>query len=452
MSDYLDQIVAFICKFGINEIPPDVIQRAKLVIADSLAVIARGAKEGEVKTLTQRLAVPNGRKTSSLIGGGLRTEPSKAALINGTAGTFLDLDEGHRFARGHPAMHVIPAALAVAEKEGLSGKDFLCAFILGYEVGARIGIASNLPPAMQSHGTWGTMGASVAVAKLMNCAAQDMREIINVSSSLSLTTSRQAALEGATVRNVYTGVSGYMGILTLELVQSGFVGERDGLRSVFGKVLSDRFSPEPIIDGLGQRFEIMRNYFKLHACCRYNHGTLDALSSIIAKRPEIRNLPHEIEEVEVTTYSFAAQLSNKNPRTSLAAKFSIPFAVASFIIHGSAGTDSFSYRAVNDPLIKVLSGRVHVKEDPEFSAMLPNCRPSRVRVTLTNGMVFEAQVLTNKGDAEDPYNTEELRLKYFELIKGVWDRKIGETMYKAIMNLDGLENINLMTKQIGGIS
>jgi 2-methylcitrate dehydratase PrpD len=422
------------------------------VMADSLAVIACGALEEEIKELTAKLVTLNETRDSSIIGRVLRTEPSKAALINGAAGTFLELDEGHRFARGHPAMHVMPAALAIAEKKNLSGKKLLNAFILGYEIGTRIGIACNLPISMQSHGTWGTVGASIAVAKLMGYTREEMKQIINVSSSLSLATSRRTALEGATVRNAYTGVSGHMGILAHQLVQSGFTGESDGLRSVFGNVVSDTFSPELMIDGLGHRFEILRNYFKLHACCRYNHATLDALSSIIDQRQGRRILPNEVVKVEVITYSLAAQLSDQNPKNMRAGKFSIPFAVSSFIVHGSAGVESFTSQAINDPLIRALAQRVEVLEDPQLSAMLPDHRPSRVRVTLTDGTILEAHVLSNKGDKESPYSQEELRTKYFKLARKAWDLNVAEAIHDAVMNLDKLDNVNLMTNWISPVS
>lgn len=452
MSDYLDQIATYISECEFDDLPYDVINRAKMVMADSIAVIACGAQEKEVKALISKIPIPSALNVATLIGVGIRTEPLKAALINGIAGTFTELDEGNRFARGHPAIHVIPAALAVAEESGLSGKEFITALVLGYEIGARVGTACKLRSLMQSHGTWGTIGAAASVGKLMGYKKEDLKQIINVSSSLSLATSKRTALEGGTVRNVYAGVSGFFGILAHHLIQSGFTGERDGLRTVFGTVVSDAFSSELMVEELGHRFEIMRNYFKLHACCRYNHATLDALSSIISGRPGGRILPDEVAMVEVITYSLAAQLSDQNPLNTLAGKFSIPFSVASFIVHGSAGLDSFTPQAIQDPVIRALSQRVTVMEEPEFTAMLPDYRPSKVRVTLIEGTVLEAQALTNKGDAEDPYSQKDLRRKYFELAKRVWKQEVAETIYADVMRLDELDNVNQLTSLMTSIS
>lgn len=448
MSDYLDQLAAYICGCCFEELPAEVVKRAHEVMADSLAVIAVGAQEEEVKALTGRMVSPGGKEAATVIGAGIRTESSKAALINGTAGTFLELDEGNQFARGHPGIHVIPAALAVAEEVNLSGRDLLTALVLGYEIGARIGIACKLRMSMHPHGTWGTVGAAVAVAKLMGYGEKAMREIINVSSSLGLATSRQTMLQGGTVRNVYAGVSGYMGILAHELVQSGFTGEADGLQTVFGSVVSDTFVPEEMTKDLGRRFEIARNYFKRHACCRYNHGTLDALGSIAAQRPGGRIGADEVAKVEVETYSLAAQLCDQNPGNTLAGKFSVPFAVATFIVHGSTGVESFTPEAIQDPAARALAQRVTVSEDPKLTAMMPQHRPSRVKVILTDGTVFEAQALTNKGDTEDPYSPEELRAKYFELAERVWKPGLAEAIYADAMKLDQLDNVNQMTARM----
>jgi 2-methylcitrate dehydratase PrpD len=445
MPEYLDKLVSYVCRTNFNDLPKAVVRRAKEVLADTVSVIASGAQEDEVKSLTKRLVDPKARQVASLIGSGARTEPSKAALINGTAGTFLELDEGNQFGRGHPGVHVVPAALAVAEEGRLSGQDLLIALVLGYEIGTRIGIACKIRMSMHPHGTWGTVGAAVAVAKLMGYGEAAMREMINVSSSLGLATSRRTMLEGGTVRNVYSGTSNFMGVLAHQLVQSGFTGEADGLKTVYGSVVSDTFSPEVMTDELGTRFEIARNYFKMHACCRYNHGTLDALEKILAKRPVKAG---DVESVDVETYSLAAQLCDRNPQNMLAAKFSIPFAVATLLVHGRTDVTCFTAEAVRKEAVQALAKRVEVKEDPKLTAMMPARRPSRVKVTLKNGEKLEAEVTMNKGDFEDPYGPADLERKYFSLADPVWGHAKAEQIRSRVMAVDEVEDINQVTALI----
>ena len=445
MLNYIDQLANFICKCKFEDFPAEVVQKACLVTADTLAAIAAGAQEEEVKTVAAKILAAKTDGNSTIIGSGEKTEPSKAALINGTAGTFLELDEGNQFGKGHPAIHVIPAVLAMAEKKGLAGRDFITALALGYEIGARIGIASKLRMSMHPHGTWGTVGAAVAVGKLSGYDVPAMKQIINLSPSLSLATSRKTMLEGGTVRNVYAGVSGYMGVLAHNLVQSGFTGEADGLQTVYGSVVSESFDSKMMTEELGKRFEIARNYFKRHACCRYNHGTLDALEEILSQRADHKINPAEIAKVEVKTYSLAAQLCDPNPQNMLAGKFSIPFAVATSIVHGATGIHSFNPEAIQNPIARALAQRVTVVEDPELTAMMPDRRPAKIKVVLKDGSVLEAQTFTNKGDTEDPYSPEELRVKYFELMGRAWNREIAEAVYQDTMRLPELDNIRQLT-------
>ena len=113
MADYLDQVSEFVADTGFDNLPNAAIERARRVIVDTIAAIAAGSVEPEVVALTTRMATQEG--PSSVIGTGRCTLPATAAFLNGTSGTFLELDEGNQFSRGHPGVHALPSALAVAE-------------------------------------------------------------------------------------------------------------------------------------------------------------------------------------------------------------------------------------------------------------------------------------------------------------------------------------------------
>jgi 2-methylcitrate dehydratase PrpD len=290
------------------------------------------------------------------------------------------------------------------------------------------------------------VGAAVAVGKLLEYDKAAMREMINVSSSLTLATSRRTMLEGGLVRNVYSGISAYMGIFAHQLVDAGFNGEKDGLQTVFGSVVSDTFDPDVMTDELGERFEIMRNYFKRHACCRYNHATLDALQEIIRRSSHRRIRPEDVREVEVSTYSLAAQLCDQQPDNSLAGKFSIPFAVATTIVHGHTGVSCFTPQAVQNQTARELAKKVRVVEDPKLTAMMPRQRPSRVSLTLKDGTELKAEAFVNKGDFEDPYSPDELLEKYYELATPVWGEDTARKVYTAVADMDKMPDVNELTR------
>ncbi|MBL8381739.1 MAG: MmgE/PrpD family protein [Burkholderiales bacterium] len=433
--DYLQRLAAFAAGLRFEDLPAATVAQARFVIADTVAAIAAGAGEPEVDALAGALAAAG---PCRVIGTARRAEAATAAFLNGVAGTWLEIDEGNRFSRGHPAVHALPAALAVAEARHLPGRDLLVATVLGYEIGARIGIAASLRPAMHPHGTWGTVGAAVAVARLAGVDAAQMAEVINIASSLTLASSKRTMLEGGTVRNAYAGVANQMGILAVDLAGCGFCGEFDGLGSVFGSVVSEDFDRARLVEGLGERWQIDQNYFKRHACCRYNHGTLDALDTLLARVPLRAD---EIARVDVLSYRYAAELDDQAPRNVLAAKFSVPFAVATRIVTGASGLASFTWERVRDDAVRALAARVFVAEDPALTAMLPRLRPARVRITRTDGSVLDAAADANRGDDQDPYGRAELDEKFLELAGRTLSAPAARALHQRLHRLDDVADV-----------
>lgn len=446
MPEYLDRTCQFVVKTTFRELSANVVEQAKKVLYDCVGVMAAGAQQKEPREMARRLAAQSGRRSSTVIGQKKKADAMTAALLNGTAGTWLELDEGNQFARGHAGIHVVPVALAFGEEINASGKEVITALVLGYEIACRIGIASKLRMTMHPHGSWGTVGAAVTVGKLMKVKADEMERLINLASSMTLATSRKTMLEGGTVRNLYAGVSGTMGALAGHLLKSGFTGEADGIGSVYGAVVSEAFHPEAMTEALGSRYEIARNYFKQYACCRYNHSSLDALYAIMGHQPEGTLDPKKVESVRVETYSLAAQLCSQHPGNMLAAKFSVPFAIATTIVHGNSGVGSFLPQKVKRPEIRELASRVAVEENPEFTGMMPSRRPSRVTVRLRDGRAFTETVFVSKGDIEDPYSTEELEAKFLDLTTPVYgSRKAGEILERS-KRLEACKSIRDYTK------
>ncbi len=440
-SSHQQALAEFLSATGFAQLPGEVVARARWVVADSLAVIGAAMQEPEMRSLVTLLAEEEGAGPATVVGASAKLARSMAAFANGTAGTFLELDEGNQFARGHPGIHVVPASLARGEATGCSGSELLLAIALGYEVGSRIGIASKIRMSMHPHGTWGTVGAAVAAGKLSGLDAQGFRDLVNLSSCLGLTTSRRTMLEGGTVRNSYSGISNELGLRAEQMLRAGFTGEAEGLRTVYGSVISEVFEEHLMTEALGERWEIARNYFKMHACCRYNHGSLDALGLILAQRPDGKLAAEQIERIDVETYSLAAQLCDQAPGNMLAAKFSLPFSVATTIVNGGAQPESFGPEARADATTRALAQKVFVREDPALTGMMPEHRPSRVTITLTGGERIKAEVLSNKGDTEDPYSEADLERKFQRLGEPVWGKAHAARILETVMRLDRLADV-----------
>ena len=236
---------------------------------------------------------------------------------------------------------MVPAVLAAGER--LCASDPICCspLALGYEIGSRIGIASKV----RDHASARHLGnrrRRVGGREAGGASDDEIIETINIASSFGLSTSRRTMLEGGPsatpTRASRTSSASWHGSC-----RPGFVGEADGVGTVYGTVIADNFQPDEMVLELGERWEIARNYFKRHAACRYTHGALDALSEIVGQAGGTID-PVAIEAIEVDTYVWAAQLDSAEPKNMLAAKFSLPFALATFIVNGSASVPAFRGR------------------------------------------------------------------------------------------------------------
>ena len=431
MESVVKKFANFIEKSAEIEIPNATLHSAKLIVADCLGAIVGGMAEPEIRMLAES----KGDNVFEILDGTKRVADETISFLFGTAGTVLEMDEGHQFAKGHPGMHIFPALLAAARNREFSGEEFLRAFIIGYDVGARIGLASNLNTNMHPHGTWGGLGAAAGLAVMNKMNAREASEYLNIVSSLTLATSRKTMLEGATVRNSYAGVSNKMAHVGLMLLKAGFTGEQDGIKSIFGSVVSNKFDDKSAVELLGKRFEVSRNYFKLHACCRYNHAALDALWKIIEQHSEVKNI-NQIEKIEVQSYNLAAELKDQNPRNVLACKFSVPFAIATTLANLDSGVLSFTENMRTNKNIQNLCQKVTIVEDTNMTGKLPNLRPADVYIQMANGSTFKAQVTTNRGDWQDPYSEEELKQKFISLTTRLWSQKKALNVYSKSMKLE----------------
>jgi len=437
-ADYLDRLAAWAATTPLDAMPKAVRERAGVVIADSIGVTVHGMQHPEMREMLARLLADGRSGDASVIGAGRRADPSTAALLNGTAGTWIDMNEGNLHAVGHPGIQVIPLAWAIGEQEHRSGRDVLAAFIAGYEVSSRIKRASATRLAVHPHGTFGTIGAAVAAARLAGYDAAAMRAIVNVSATLGIAASRRALTTGATVRNVYTGLSGAMGWLAHTMVQSGFTGEPDAVASVYGAIYADRFDPDAAVRGLGDEYLLPRGFIKIHACGRYIHGALDGVQALMARRPLAAE---SIASIRVRTYRMAAGLGHADVTSEFGARFSLPFAVASLICHGRSGLDNYDAASLADARIRTLARRVSVAEDAEFTAAFPGRGPTQVTIMLTDGAELAERSDYHRGEAENPHPPAALRAKYAELTAPVWGRERAEVLYDRVLDLERVTDV-----------
>lgn len=441
----LQQLAHFVATATYDSLPQAIVERAQEVARDTVGVIVGGMREAEVAALADHaLATSPGR--ASLLGHGGHTSAAWAALVHGTAGTSLEMDEGHAPARGHAAIHALPVALALAQERGASGSEAITAFVVGYEVAARAGVATRLRPPVHPFGAWGVLGAAAVAAWFRRFDAAATAGTLEVAASYAIAPSFAAAFQGANVRNTYAGVVNRLGMLAADLYALGFRGEEGGLHTTFGEILGQSFDPAALVAGLqgeaSKGYEIMHGYFKPYSACRYTHAAVDAVLALRAGGLD----PAQVQRVEVETYDIAAKLLDPAPATPLAARFSTPYVVAVTLLRGEAGPESFHPQVLGDDAVLDLAKRVTVCEDPAFTAMTPSQRPARVRLHLRDGSQRETTVTGSKGDPDQPMSDEELQIKFQNLVQPVVGTSATTAAWDVLGRLATLPNLDEMVQ------
>src|SRR5271156_6531041 len=412
MGLQIEALAQFVAQTRWEDIPGPVQRHAKLVLLDTLGVILAGAERPEVRELRDDLAGTAGTGATVYARGWPAQDPRTAALLNGIAGRSIELCEGLRFVSGQAAMQVLPGVLAVGEHAGSSGREMLAAFVLGYDLAARLAGGFTPRPLAHQNGQVSLLAAAAAGARLRGLDAAGISRAMRIATTLLLTPSYTNAVAGATTLNVAGGMSGFAGALAPELAQAGFEAQPDAIEEALGQLVGGGFAPDGILDELGTRWEITRNYFRLYACCNPIHPALDCLAAALA---ELRPRPDQVERIDVATYRFASVMQNPEPPNYFASKYSLPHAAAVMAVRGNAGFTALDDTALNDPTIAALRHRVQVGEDPAMSALAPRLRPARVTVTLTDGRRATHSCDSHRGDFQQPFAESEIREKFREL-------------------------------------
>ena len=446
-QDYLDQLAEFVAETRWEDFDPAAIAAAKDVVLDTIGAILAGSRLRENANFAALATTMSGPGEATIFGHQGQVQPVWAAMVNATAGVSLEMDEGNRLGGGHPSIHVTPGAIAVSEDLGSSGSEALASIIVGYEVISRIGAATTVKAEVHSHGTWGTIGTAAATARLMGFDTGQTRTAMNLAMSMSPANTWTPCIEGATVRNLYPGRSGFQGILATHLSRCGYTAIADGPADLYRTFLGDGFDPDAVVDGLGgDTYRIQQNYFKLHACCLYNHPVLDAVQDLLR---EEHFAPSEVKGIAVTAPPIAGIMADPHPDNMLSAKFSIPYAVAAAICYGRTDVTAFLPERVDSADIRALAERVLLDADPEMNLRRYDYPSARVAVHLADGRVRRAEVTSQRGDFSNPAGREELLGKFRSLAGPTLGLEKLEPAINTVGRLDGLDSIGELTRLLG---
>jgi len=426
------------------DLPPDVVHEAKRRIADVVGAGLSGSTTpvgDRIRKFAQKNAQPG---TAAIWGSNTCVSPAYAAMANGTMAFHLELDDVHRTSHTHPGVTTIPAALALAEQNGLSGKDVLAAVVLGYDAQARVGMAVSpsiyVDRTYLAPGTLGIFGATAAAAKLLKLDKETTGGALSASSYIGPLAPFESFRLGAPAKDTIMGWANFCGLYAADLAAHGFGGPETALEGEYGfcKTVSTRYDMARLHDQLGRRFEILYTGIKPYACCRQHHSAIDAVLEI--KQRE-KLTADQVAAVKLRTFVVAARGTNQAPDSVPAAKYSAPYTIALALRLGQNRREQYALDLIHDPELLDLAARVEVVADAELEALYDEKWPSIVEITTKNGRVLSARRDLPKGEPEYPISDAELKEKFLSLATDRVSEERAEAIWAAVFKLDAMNSV-----------
>jgi 2-methylcitrate dehydratase PrpD len=411
-------LAEFVAGLGYSDIPSTVIEGAKDLLVDWMGSALAGKGARPVVALERFAAeMGPGDGPSEIVPSGGSTSPLFAALINGAASHVAEQDDVHNGSVFHPGTVVFPAALAVAQTEGASGRDLLVAAIAGYEVGIRVGefLGRSHYKTFHTTGTAGTLASAAAVAKLLSLDADGTQHALG-SAGTQAAGLWEFLRDGADSKQIHTAKAAADGLLSAYLARSGVTGARRILEGAQGLAagMSNDADPAKLTDGLGTRWATIETSYKWHASCRHTHPAADALLALMQRE----HLSHEqIASVTARVHQGAIDVLGQvaEPTSVHQAKFSMGTVLALMALYGRAGLDEFEHHALEDARVTTFRKRTRMVLDAEVDAAYPRRWIGKVDVETTDGRILSGRVDVPKGDPGNSLSRAELEDKAVKL-------------------------------------
>jgi len=450
MSAISKEIIRFCFDLEYKALPVHTVKMVKMALLDFLGVAIRGSLTDSAETVMKfvKNSAPKGR--FPIIGSKYLTSPEYAALANGVAAHSIELDDIHKDASLHPGVVIFPAALAAAKLARSTGKDFIVAVVLGYEIMVRLGMSLG-PEEHYAHGfhptaTCGVFGSTVAVAKLLGLDKKQMSYALGIAGSMT-SGLREYHSEGAWTKRLHPGWAAHNGILASFLAREGFTGPLQVIegKNGFLRSYSDSPQPEKICQRLGSSYAISSISFKLHACCRFKHASIDGILKMV-KEHDLK--PEEIKKIKlgILSVAFPAIVEpvevKYNPRSVSVAQFSMPYGAAISILKRRASLEEYEEKYLDSEEVNNLMQRVECFRDPSLDAAFPTQWPATIQIETFDGKTLEIFVRHPKGDPESPLSWRELEEKFRQLSALLYSHQEQNKLIDRVKDLDELSDIS----------
>lgn len=413
------------------------IESSKTCVLDYLGATLAGMDEGPSRIVRDWVTGQGGKSEATVLGTSERVPAHLAALANGTAGHMIELDDVHSACIGHPAVAVIPAALALAEARNLGGRQFLASVIAGYEVMARLGAYMGISHYRVWHPT-ATLGAVGAAAAAIQALGLSEDQAVNAIALVATMASglREVFVGGSNGKHIHPGLAARNGVMAAELALAGFTGPESAVEGTMGfREAHSGAGNEAALLGLpGGRYHIQDTEFKVFASCRSAHTAAEAGILMSQSGVDARKVKDIVLEMPRVTAEDPAW-GNLSPKNPLAAKLSIAYNFVVSLLDSACYLDQFTPERVMDPQLMYLLKQVQIRASEELDAHYPEHVGVRATVTLNDETKVVKQVIVPKGHPQRPLPPGVIPDKFVSLVEPVLGGKTPQ-LKDLVMNLD----------------
>jgi len=454
-SQVTPEVSEFIQTLTFDDIPEEALRIGKRCVLDGVGVILAGSLQ-QCTRIVRAFGLKNGKQAESTAFG---KDPVKmpaifAALVNGTAGHAMDWDDSQLSTSPdrtfglltHPTIPPLAASLALAEtRDSVSGKDFLTAFLTGFEVECKIAEAirpDHYDKGCHSSGTIGTFGAAAAAAKLLGLKEPALNHMLGIVASMA---SGIRVNFGTMTKPLHVGRAAHNGVSAALLAAEGFEADPTALDGPWGffQVLGRGYDREKISGQLGNPHTIVEPgvSVKPYPCGSLTHPSLDAMLAVV--------MEHDLKPDDIASVVLYAGNNILKPiryafaEDELQAKFCMPFLLAAIAISRKAGVNEFTKEFVRSAQVRELMRRIRMEFDPEIEAKGYDKMRSRVEITLKSGekLIRDADE-RYRGGPDNPLSDEELKDKFIDCTQSILTPDTQEAVSGAIFGLDQLADVH----------
>ena len=450
MAGETRKLAEFISAAKFEDLPAEVVHHAKRVILDHLGIATLGATSASAKKVVQTVKLLGGKEESTIIGESGRFSPVWASLANGTMAYSQMIDDIYA-ARGwaHPGNAVISAALALAERRGTSGADFITAVVMGYEGTCRAADAGG--PSVNDLGfrisaTNAHFGAAAAGAKVVGLDVEGCCHALGLAGAMASGVWEEGVVHSL-AQPLHAGRASSNGVLATLLATDGlsagdtiFEG-KEGRRGYFN-VFSNDPDLRQLVDGLGSTYMISRIGFKFHPAAGGISPAIDAMLALAEKHGIVAQ---DVEKITVRTHKLeVAHHDNPDPDTTFTAIQSNQYCVARALVDGKVLASDMAPGRLKEPEVRNLMGKISIEVDDQHEAAFPFLMSATVVVQTVDGKIYEETTKAAKGMPANPASDEDLEAKFHSLVSGVIPKGRADEIRATVWRLEEVPHIETL--------